>query len=64
LSGSGYITQQARVVIGLRVVQTGPEFDPNGPHELKVLKNNPGAYPKLLGFVFEQLYPEGTRVYL
>ncbi len=29
LSGSGYITQQARVVMGLRVVQTGPEFDPN-----------------------------------
>ena len=62
LSGSGYITQQARVVMGLRVVQTGPEFDPNGPRELKVLKSNLGAYPKPLGFVFEQLYPEGARL--
>ena len=62
LSGSGYITQQARVVMGLRVVQTGPEFDPNGPRELKVLKNNLGPYPKPLGFTFEPLYPEGARL--
>ena len=62
LSGSGYITQQARVVMGLRVVQTGPEFDPNGPRELKVLKNNLGAYPKPLGFTFESLYPEGAKL--
>jgi hypothetical protein len=62
LSGSGYITQQARVVMGLRVVQTGPEFDPNGPRELKVLKSNLGAYPKPLGFTFEHLYPEGAKL--
>jgi hypothetical protein len=62
LSGSGYITQQARVVMGLRVVQTGPEFDPNGPRELKVLKSNLGAYPKPLGFIFEPLFPEGARL--
>jgi hypothetical protein len=62
LSGSGYITQQARVVMGLHVVQTGPEFDPNGPRELKVLKNNLGAYPKPLGFVFEQIHPDGTKL--
>jgi len=62
LSGSGYITQQARVVLGLRVVQTGPEFDPNGPRELKVLKSNLGAYPKPLGFTFESLSPEGARL--
>ncbi len=62
LSGSGYITQQARVVMGLRVVQTGPEFDLNGARELKVLKNNLGAYPKPLGFTFESLYPEGAKL--
>jgi hypothetical protein len=62
LSGSGYITQQARVVMGLRVVQTGPEFDPNGPRELKVLKSNLGAYPKPLGFSFEPLFPEGAKL--
>ena len=62
LSGSGYITQQARVVIGLHVVQTGPEFDPNGPRELKVLKSNLGAYPKSLGFTFEPLYPDGAKL--
>jgi hypothetical protein len=62
LSGSGYITQQARVVLGLRVVQTGPEFDPNGPRELKVLKSNLGAYPKPIGFSFEPVFPEGARL--
>jgi len=62
LSGSGFITQQARVVMGLHVVQTGAEFDPNGPRELKVLKNNLGAYPKALGFIFERLFPDGARL--
>jgi hypothetical protein len=62
LSGSSYITQQARVVMSLRVVQTGPEFDPNGPRELKVIKSNLGAYPKPLGFTFESVNSEGVRL--
>jgi hypothetical protein len=62
LSGSGYITQQARVVMGLRVVRTGQQFDPNGPRELKVLKSNLGAYPDPLGFTFESVFPEGARL--
>jgi hypothetical protein len=62
LSGSGYITQQARVVMSLRVVQTGAEFDPNGARELKVIKSNLGAYPKPLGFIFESVFPEGARL--
>jgi len=62
LSGSGYITQQARVVMSLRVVQTGPDFDPNGPRELKVIKSNLGAYPDALGFSFERLLPEGAKL--
>jgi hypothetical protein len=40
LSGTGYITEQAHVVLGLHVVQTGPKFDPNGPREFKMLKNS------------------------
>ena len=63
LSGSGYITQQARVVMGLRVVQTGPEFDPNGPRELKVLKSNLDFYPKPLGFIFEKLQGKAVRLH-
>lgn len=52
LAGSGFITQQARTVIGMRLVQTGPEFNPNGPREFKILKSNLGAYPAPLGFEF------------
>src|SRR3990167_2200429 len=59
LSGSGHITAMARVVMGLHVVQTGPEFDPNGPRELKMLKTNLGPYEKRLGFEFAPLHPEG-----
>jgi hypothetical protein len=62
LSGSGYITQQARVVMSLRVVQTRAEFDPNDARELKVIKSNLGAYPKPLGFTFESVFPEGAKL--
>jgi hypothetical protein len=62
LSGAGYITQQARVVLGLRVVQTGQQFDPNGPREFKMLKNNLGAYPDALGFTFKSLHPTGVML--
>jgi AAA domain len=60
LSGSGFITQQARVVLGLRVVQTGQEFDANGPREFKMLKNSIGPYPAALGFSFKPLHPTST----
>ena len=62
LSGSGYITQAARVVLGLRIVQTGQEFDPNGPREFKMLKNNLGTVPSPFGFVFEPLHPKGVKL--
>jgi hypothetical protein len=62
LSGSGYITQQARVVLGLHVVQTGPKFDPNGPREFKMLKNSIGEYPEPLGFSFAPLHPTGVML--
>ncbi len=62
LSGSGYITQQARVVLGLHVVQTGTKFDPNGPREFKMLKNSIGVYPDPLGFSFAPLHPTGVML--
>ena len=62
LSGSGYITQQARVVLGLHVVQTGQKFDPNGPREFKMLKNSIGVYPEPLGFSFAPLHPTGVML--
>ena len=62
LSGSSFITQAARVVIGLHVVKTGEEFDPNGPRAFKMLKNNLGKYPEPLGFTFEPLHPQGVVI--
>ena len=50
----------ARVVLGMHVVQVGPEFDPNGPRKLKVLKTNLGPYEQPLGFEFAPLHPSGV----
>lgn len=63
LSGTAYITQQARVVMGLRVVRTGQEYDPSGPRELKVLKTNLSIFPKPIGFTFEKVSAEGARLH-
>jgi len=60
LSGSGHIVAMARVVWGLHTVQTGPESDPNGPRELKMLKTNLGQYAESLGFEFEKRHPDGV----
>ena len=60
LSGSGHIIAMARVVLGMHVVQVGPEFDPNGPRKLKVLKTNLGPYEQPLGFEFAPLHPSGV----
>ena len=62
VSGSSFITQQARVVIGLRVMQTGPDFDPNGPREFKMIKTNLGLYRKPLGFSFVPLEAAGVKL--
>jgi hypothetical protein len=60
LSGSSYITQVARVVWGLHVVQTGADPDPNGPREMRMLKNNLGPCAESLSFAFEPLHPKGV----
>ncbi len=60
LSGSGHIVAMARVVLGLHIIQTGPQADPNGPRMLKMLKTNLGPYPVSLGFAFAPLAPVGV----
>jgi RecA/RadA recombinase len=62
VSGSSFITQQARVVISLRVTKTGPDFDPNGPREFKMIKTNLGLYRKPLGLSFMSLEPTGVKL--
>jgi hypothetical protein len=60
LSGSGYITQVARVVWGLHIVQTESEPDPNGPREMRMLKNNLGSIAEPLSFEFVPMHPKGV----
>lgn len=60
--GSGHITQIARSVLALSVIQTTEETDRNGPRKLEVLKNSLGPYPKPLGFEFAPGYPKGFVV--
>lgn len=62
VSGSSFITQQARVVVGLHVLQTGPDFDPNGPREFKMIKTNLGMYRKPLGLSFAPLDSGGVKL--
>jgi hypothetical protein len=62
LRGSGHIVAAARLILGLSIVQTGPEADPNGPRELRVLKSNLGYVPKPIGCTFVPLEPDGVMV--
>jgi hypothetical protein len=48
LRGSGHLVAMARSIIALDVIRMGPEEDPNGPRQLKVLKKNRGKYPQPL----------------
>jgi hypothetical protein len=55
--GSGHIITMARSVLGLSVVQDGPELDRNGPRRLEVVKTNLCRYPRPLGLRFEPSSP-------
>lgn len=59
LRGSSHITAAARVILGLSVIQTTEEADPNGPRKLSVLKTNLGLYPKPLGYEIVPAFPNG-----
>lgn len=58
--GSSHIIAMSRSVMGLSVVQTGPEPDRNGPRKLEIIKTNLGPYPDPLGFEFAPLHPAGV----
>lgn len=60
--GSSHIIAMSRSVLGLNVVQTGPEPDRNGPRKMQVLKTNLAAYPDPVGCEFVPLYPTGVML--
>lgn len=60
--GSSHITAMARSVIGLSVVQTTADADPNGPRKLCVLKSNLCRIPDPIGCEFLPMHPTGVFV--
>lgn len=58
--GSSHIIAMSRSVMGLSVIQTGPEPDRNGPRKLEVIKTNLARYPESIGVDLVPLYPEGV----
>lgn len=60
--GSSHIIAIARSVLGLSVVQTGPEPDRNGPRRLEIVKTNLAAYPESLGVTLQKMHPAGVRL--
>ncbi len=58
--GSGHIVAMARSVLGLSVVQNGPQPDSNGPRQLEVIKSNVARLPAPLGFEMLPLAPAGV----
>lgn len=58
--GSGHIVAASRSVLGLSIVQTGPELDRNGPRRLEILKTNLTRYPKPIGVQMMPLHPKGV----
>lgn len=59
LRGSSHIVASARSILGLSVIQTSQEFDPNGPRKLSALKMTMGPYPKPLGYEIVPAFPTG-----
>ena len=50
IRGSGHLINMARSAIGVWLVQTAAEPDPNGPRVMAVIKSNYGRKPKPLGY--------------
>lgn len=57
--GSSYILNDSRTLIGMDIIQTGPQVDKNGPRRIQVLKTNFDCYPDPLGCHLVKL-PDGT----
>jgi len=60
--GSGHIVAAARSVLGLSIVQTGPQPDKNSPMRLEILKTNLARYPRPLGVQKVPLEPVGVTL--
>jgi len=60
--GSGHIIAMARSVLGMSIVQTGPELDRNGPRRLEVVKTNLGPYAGALGMELVGLGADGVML--
>ncbi len=60
--GSGHIVAMARSVLGLSVVQNGPQPDSNGPRQLEVIKSNLARVPAPLGFDLVDVPPAGVAL--
>jgi hypothetical protein len=61
--GSSHIIAMSRSVLGLSVIQTGPEPDRNGPRRLEVIKTNLARYPEPVGVEFLPLDPSGVLLH-
>lgn len=48
LRGSGHLIAMGRSILGMDVIKTGPDDNPNGPRQLKALKANLAPFPKPL----------------
>jgi hypothetical protein len=57
LRGSSHIVASGRAILGLSVIQTAQEFDPNGPRKLSALKMTLGPFPKPLGYEIVPAFP-------
>lgn len=53
LRGSGHLVAMARSILAIDVIRTGPDDDPNGPRQLKVVKSNLARYPRPLAVQYQ-----------
>jgi len=60
--GSAHIVNASRSVLGLSIIQTGPQLDLNGPRRLEVLKTNFCRYPKPIGVEFVEVHPDAPEL--
>lgn len=60
--GSSHIVAMSRSVLGLSLVQTGPEPDRNGPRQLELIKTNLARYPDPIGVELLPLHPDGVII--
>jgi len=58
--GSSHIIAIARSVLGLSIIQTGPQPERDGPRRLEVVKTNLARYPEPIGVEFLSQQPTGV----